>query len=64
MMGFATFLKGLGVMATTGIGGWLLTLGLSKAAGRPAEDAIAVGLGLFFLVGSMLLFLVWFRHRL
>jgi hypothetical protein len=63
MQGLVTFFKGLAVMAMAGIGGWALTLGLSKISTQ-AENAIAVGIGLFFLMGSLLLFIVWFRHRL
>jgi hypothetical protein len=55
MQGLATVLKGLTVMGIAGIGVWALLVGLSRAR-TPGANALAIGLGLFFLVGSALLF--------
>jgi hypothetical protein len=63
MQGLVTFLKGLTVLGIAGAGVWALIVGLSKAR-TPGVNALAIGLGLFFLVGSAVLFLAWFRHHL
>ena len=63
MQGLLTTLKVLAVMIMAAIGGCALAEGL-KGRSYTGGDEMAVGAGLFFLVGAGLMALIWFRRRL
>ena len=58
LAGLKVLFKALAVMGLAGLGGGALAQGL-----KGEKDALAAGVGVFFLVGALLLFMAWYWPR-